>query len=976
MNQPSPVLSPWLLQEGLAASSDMIMLCDTDGLILYANPALCLATGWQADDLRGQSPTLFDSPAMAAGTLNDLEHCLRQGLSWSGRLLYRRRAAEPFRIAGQTTPPDSRDFWVFASITPIFDDSGSTLQGYLQIQRDISAEVRQQQIERQAHADTAVRLRIVDVLQQPVPIEQRLRQTLELLFTLEGFSLQCKAGVFLKDPDHDVLNLFLLEGEFSEDFIRREQRVVFGACLCGRAAVSQTLQVSDDCFCDPNHEHVFDNMQAHGHYIVPIVWAGQLHGVLFLYTDPYPTRDDARLTMLQQVGDSIALALLQEQARQTLEMARHEAEQATRIKAEFLANMSHEIRTPMNGVLGMLELLADTELSREQRDLLQTAAQSAEALLDILNDILDFSKLEAGKFDLEHIEFNLVSLVEEICALLAGRGHGKGLEIHCFVPPDLPKRWLGDPGRLRQILTNLIGNAVKFTDQGEVSVSISLQTSSESGSALRFEVRDTGIGLSVDAQARLFQPFTQADSSTARRFGGTGLGLSICKQLVTLMRGVIGVESAPGQGACFWFSLPLTAADDAVGNGSEAVDLTDIRVLLVDDNPTNCKILLHYLGHWGMDVTTTDCATAALAELDRAAGQDEAYALLLSDLHMPDMDGYALAWAVNASSALAAMPKILLSSGGLGNEGTRRELGFAQCLLKPVRQTQLRDAIVHALGKGTAAEASRMLAHEMADFSTWRLLVVEDNPVNQKVIVRLLEKLGYRCDLADDGQQALDKLAQNHYDLVLMDCQMPVMDGYEAVRTLRGLELATAERRTVVVALTAHAGIDEREKCLSAGMDDFLTKPVNRAALSVLLAHWLAPVAGDMSLAVNQTTDAVSPVSACWNRQAALKQVDDDHDLLDDMIGLFLAEVPKRLQALNHAVASNDLAALADAAHAIKGMAAHFCVDDLCQLAASLEQQARRRDTVDYRPLCQTVETMLYALAHAMRQGWGDSGVI
>lgn len=962
-------------KRALDASSEMIIITDSQGNIQYVNAALCEFSGWQEPQLLGQSPELLDSPHANAQTQAEMQHCLQQGKAWKGRLLNRRKGAAPFNIAGQTPVPDTRDFWVNVNVTPMVDVDG-VLTGYIQIQRDISERVNKEQAQLLEHADTAARLAISTALQQTLPLAQRFTQVLDILFSLKAFDLQRKGGIFLKNPEQDVLDMFVLQGEFSEEFIRREQHISYGGCLCGRAAVSQTLIISDDCFCDPRHEYVFEGMQAHGHYIVPIVSSGQTLGILFLYTDPYPIQQESRLTMLQQVGDMLALALLQEQAQASLKTARDAAEQAAATKAEFLANMSHEIRTPMNGVLGMLDILKDTDMTQEQEDLLETAANSAESLLTIINDILDFSKLEAGKVELETIEFNLSALVEEVCALMSGRAHAKGLELNCFLPPALTQRWHGDPNRIRQVLTNLISNAVKFTDQGEVNIKV-IATPSASTSLLRFEVRDTGIGMDAEGQARLFQPFSQADSSTARRFGGTGLGLSISKNLVTLMQGHMGVKSAPGQGSSFWFSLPLQASDNA--EHPAVTDLSGKRALIVDDNATNRKILHHYLQHWGVLVSEVDNAPAALLELQAAAVNQHAYDILLSDLHMPGMDGFALAYAISRNPAIAATPRLLLSSGGLGSEADRLELGFAQSLLKPVRQNQLFDAIAKALqiADNTPVAALESVKN-LPDYRHKRLLVAEDNKVNQKVILTLLNKLQCVADLAENGQQALDKLAQQSYDLVLMDCQMPVMDGYEATRVLRGNELTHKGIRTPVVALTAHAASGEREKCLSAGMDDFLSKPVARADLAKMLARWLGDIAAqalDTTPPTIAKTNADTPKSKndnatpVWDEASALKHLDNDHELLQEMIALFLSEAPARILELKQALTQDDLVALADAAHAIKGMAGHFCAASLVDQAADLEQNARHGDLADFQGKTQAVCQTTAALMATLQQG-------
>ncbi|MDD2934642.1 MAG: response regulator [Methylotenera sp.] len=957
------------LKRALDASSEMILVTDDHGAIQYVNPALCAFTGWQEEQLVGRSPEVLDSPNADSQTLADMRLRLRQGRAWSGRLLSRRKGLSPFSIAGQTTPPDARDYWADVSVTAINNNDGA-LVGYVQVQRDISDQVAKEQSLLLENADTQARLAISEALQQALPLQQRVTKVLDILFNLKAFDLQRKGGIFLKDPEQDFLDMFVLHGKFSEEFIQREQRIPYGACLCGRAAISQELIISDDCFCDPRHDHVFEGMQAHGHYIVPIVSAGATLGILFLYTDPYPVQLESRLTMLKQVGDMLALALLQEQAKLTLEAARDAAEQAVKTKAEFLANMSHEIRTPMNGVLGMLDILKDTHMTHEQEDLVETAAHSAESLLTIINDILDFSKIEAGKIELEHIEFNLPTLVEEVCALMSGRAHAKGLELNCFLPPGLQQRWHSDPTRIRQVLTNLIGNAVKFTEHGEVSIKVFTQESVDDKVILRFEVRDTGIGMTPEGQARLFQPFSQADSSTSRRFGGTGLGLSISKNLVNIMQGTIGVESALGQGTCFWFSLPLQQSSNTAA--TPITDLSGKRALVVDDNATNRKILHHYLEHWGMDVSEEDNAPAALLELEAAFQRGEAYDILLSDLHMPDMDGLALANAINQHANIANTPRLLLSSGGMGSEAERLALGFAQSLLKPVRQTQLFEAITSALQvAGETPKDSPKISVVLSDYSHKRILVAEDNKVNQKVILAMLAKFKCTPTLAVNGKEALDLLAQERYDLILMDCQMPVMDGYEAVRMLRGQELTHNATRIPVVALTAHAAAEERDKCLSAGMDDFLTKPVLRSELAKVLANWLGD-ASTGSIITNEISDITAhPISKCWDEVTALKNLDNDQELLADMIDLFLTETPARILDLEDALMRNDLAALADAAHAIKGMAGHFCADQLKTSAATLEDSARHNNVTGLEVMTKTVTDAVVSLMAALQQKQG-----
>ncbi|MBL4808949.1 MAG: response regulator [Phycisphaerales bacterium] len=789
------------LANALEHAGGALLLTDTNGVIVHVNHQVCVITGYSAHELLGKSPSILQSARTDRIVYNDMWKTINSGHTWTGRLLNKRKPTHPSQASDGNPCQEKNEYWAQLTITPIRNSDGEVYL-YAGVHQDLTRQIEIEEFFDFERKGAQVRARIASVLQSTKPLNDRLDESLEILTGLDELHIENKCGILIANQDQTDLNLSVIHGELTQELMGKEQRIPFDNSLCERAAESGETIISDNCFCKDHHENTNVGMTAHGHYIVPLQIKSRNIGIMFLYTQPYPDRNQSQIDMLQDVGHLIAQAIRNDQIEQRLILASKAAEDSSMAKSDFLANMSHEIRTPLNGILGFTDMLLrddDRTTDENRKEWLGVIQTSGQHLLQLINNILDLSKVESGELDLEITECNPIELLADLASIMRIHANDKMIKLNVKTSGLMPHTIKTDTTRLRQILTNLVGNAIKFTEKGSVTMRIHLHDTGAGQQELVIEIIDTGMGIPDEKLLSIFAPFSQADSSITRNFGGTGLGLTISRNLAEALGGTLRVASLLGKGSTFTLSLPVGSIDD----------------LELHDNFQSESI----------------------------------------------------------RSKHSSSPK-------------------------PSVENRLNG----------------------------KVLLVDDGQTNRQLIALILKRAGAEVTTANDGQEGFELASASDFDLILMDMQMPVMDGYTASTCLRKHGITTP-----IIALTASAMTGDRERCLKAGCNDYLTKPVDIEELVDRSAHWMAHE-------IDSADGPIDTVHASTDSPALISTLPmDDPDLREIVLG-YIDTLPKQLAEIENAYANKDYAQLASSTHKLIGSGGTVGLDPLSDLASLIEE--------------------------------------
>ena len=943
------------LNQAVEQSPIAVMITDTDGVIDYVNPAFTEDTGFLPEDAIGKKPSILKAGYTSDEEYAEIWQTIANGGTWEGEFLNKRK--------------DKSLYWNKSIINSIHSPSNE-ITHYLSLMEDISSrkEMEQQLHDAKEEADNrANETKVLEELLRLSIADKSLTDYLEsalnaLIDNTPWLRLQPKGAIFLTEREGDSQTLkMVVNKNLADPLLTLCDKVPFGHCMCGRAAQTGAIQISQHV--DERHETSFDGMADHGHINMPIMKGDTVLGVVVLYLPPAHQVTSSEREYMTQVAGVFSMGIALHYNHQALEKARGKAEEATRAKSNFLANMSHEIRTPMNAIIGMSHLTMQTELTSKQKDYVRKIFKAANSLLGIINDILDFSKIEAGQLNIESIPFHLDDVLENLTSLTTISTRSKGLEFLISIAPDLPNSLVGDPLRLGQILTNLVSNAIKFTEQGEIVVKASVLQRSASQVRLQFIVSDTGIGMTSEQQANMFQAFSQADSSTTRKFGGTGLGLSICKQLVGLMDGVISVESSHGEGSRFTFDVQLGIHEEKRPSSWTTLpnELHGMPALVIDDSSNSQEILLNLLHNLSFEVTTAASGEAGLELIDQAQAQGTPFKLVLLDWKMPGLDGIETTKRLRANPKLDPQPVVIMATAYGRDEVLRHtsNIKLDGLVLKPVTPSTLYDTLMEAFQQGEEGRSSVLPIEEwdlglkaVENIRGARILLVEDNEINQQVAAELLEQAQLLVTIANNGQEAVKWAGKESFDCVLMDLQMSVMDGFEATHALRADQSYDS---LPIIAMTANAMPEDQQRCLAAGMNDHIAKPIDPKEMFATLVRWIKPGKHEAQKALATPTtaeasDLTLPDLPGIDLQSALMRVGGSHKSYLKLLKKFATNQAKAISKTRTALQQGDQELAVRTAHTLRGVAGNIGATALQNSAAELEAGLREAQS-DLQPI-------------------------